>query len=124
MKNWRKIVIFTLLLAMPISLWASVAMSSHCLMPGSSSHSAHELMSEHDTMHSDGQVTSQLASEQTNCECNDNSNCSASGCGVIALLNQIKFDLIYSVHSEYQFTQSLANPVDPDLLFRPPISIS
>ena len=125
MKSWRIIVVFTLLLTMPISLWASVAMASHCLMSETSSHSSHAQM-DHDNepMHSDDHETSQHMNEQPNCECDENLNCSISGCGAIALLNKTAIEVPYSMHFVYQNIHSLADPVDPELLFRPPISNS
>ena len=124
MERWRKIVIFTLLLAFPISLWASASMASHCQMSDSTSHSSHAQMDENETMHSDDHESSEDSKTQSNCECDENSNCSVSSCGAIALLNDALIGLTYTKHSVYQRIHSLADPADPDLLFRPPISIS
>ncbi len=124
MKNWRKMIIFTLLLAMPISLWASATMSSHCLISEAPSHSDHAQMDDNQPMHIDDQETSQHASDQTNCECSENSNCSVTSCGTLALLNKTTVNSDYLIHLVCQRLQSFANLVDPDLLFRPPITNS
>jgi hypothetical protein len=124
MKRWRKIVVFTMILALPISLWASVAMASHCQMPDTSSHSSHMQMDDSDSMQSHDQMQSSESNDQSNCECNDNMDCSVSGCSSTALLNGISIDSNHSTTPVYQRIQAQAEPADPDLLFRPPISIS
>ncbi len=124
MKRWRKIVIVTLILAFQLSLWASASMASHCQMSDLSTHSSHAQMDENESMHGDDHETSEDSKNQSNCECDGNINCSVSSCGAIALLNKTVIDLTYTTHSVYQRIHSLVDPADPDLLFRPPISIS
>lgn len=78
-------------------------------------------MDGNESMHGDDHETSEDSKNQSNCECDENLNCSVSSCGTIALLNKSEVDLTYTTHSVYQRIHSLA---DPALLFRPPISIS
>ena len=124
MKRWRKIVIFALLLAFPISLWASASMTSHCQMSDSTSHPAHAHMDDHISMQSDDHEISEDLKNPSNCECDEDLNCSISSCGAVALLNKTVVDFTYTTHSVYQRIHSFADPADPDLLFRPPISVS
>ncbi len=124
MKRWRKIVTFTMILALPISLWASVAMASHCQMTDISSHSSHALVDHNDSTQSHDQIQSSESNDQSDCECNDNMDCSASGCSSTALINEIAIDSNHSTTPVYQRIQAQAEPADPDLLFRPPIYLS
>lgn len=124
MKRWRKIVVFTMILALPISLWASVAMASHCQMPDTSSHSSHMQMDDNDSMQSQDQMQSSESNDQSNCECDENMNCSVSGCSATALLNGVTTDSIYSASPVYQRVQTRAEPDYPNPLFRPPIYLS
>ncbi len=121
MKSSRKIVILILIMAMPISLWTSTTMGSYCLIHETTSHTNHMPMNGDKPMNMDCHETSQLASEQSKCGCNDHLNCSVSVCGAIALMNQISFKFAFSVNAQYQGKQPFANPVYPDLLLRPPI---
>ena len=122
MKRWRKIVIFTMILALPISMWASMSMASHCQNTDTSSHS----MDGNGPMLAHDQMPSPDSNNQSDCdcECDDNLNCSVSGCSVTALINETTIDLRHSTHSVYQRIQSLSDPSEPDPLFRPPISLS
>ena len=124
MERWRKIVIITLLLAFPISLWASASMASHCQMSDSTSHSSHTQVDDSDTMHSDDHESSEDSKNQSKCECNDSMGCYTSGCSATALINGITIDFNYSAKPVYQIIKTQAEPTDPDLLFRPPISFS
>ncbi len=121
MKSSQKIVILILIMAMPISLWTSIIMGSHYLIHETTSHTNHIPINDDKSMNMDGHETSQLASEQSKCGCNDHLNCSVSGCGAIALMNQFSFKFVFSVNAQYQGKQPFANPVYPDLLLRPPI---
>ncbi|MGI9227784.1 MAG: hypothetical protein ACR2PU_03230 [Gammaproteobacteria bacterium] len=116
MKRWRKIVIFTMILALPISMWASVSMASHCQSSDDTSHSEH--------MHD--QMSSQDSNDHANCDCGCDGglDCSVSGCSASVISNSIEFDLRYLTQSVFLQAQTRVEPSDPNLLFRPPISLS
>jgi len=124
MKVFRKIVIFIMIMALPITLWASVVMASHCQMPDTFSHSSHVQVDYNDSMLSHDQMQSSDSNEQSNCECDDNMDCSVSGCSSTALLNGITIDTSLLTTPVYQRIQAQVEPADPDLLFRPPIYLS
>ena len=122
MKLWRMIVIFTIIFAMPFSSWASVIMASHCQVSDNTMHTMILQLDDSESMHLHDQMPSPKSNNQSNCD--DNLSCSVSGCSITALVNGITIDPNYSNHTVYQRIQSLAEPSDPDLLFRPPISLS
>ena len=124
MKRWKKIVIFALILVLPISMWASGAMASHCQMSDTSSHPTHSQMDDHVSSHANDRLPSPESNDHSNCECDYNLNCSVSGCSVTALINGISINPKLSNQTEYQFINSHIAHTDPDQLFRPPISIS
>ena len=124
MKLWRKIVVVTMVFAMPISSWASVMMASHCQMSDNISHSMSTLLGNSEPMLAHDHMPSPDSNNQTGCDCDDNLNCSISGCSATALMTKITIDLRHSTHSVYQRIQSLADPSEPDPIFRPPISLS
>ena len=124
MKRWKKIVIFALILVLPISMWARVAMASHCQMSDTSSHSTHTQFNDHASMDANNQLPSPELYDRSKCDCDGNLNCSVSGCSVTALVNGIFINPKISNHTEYQISKSHAATTNPDQLFRPPISIS
>lgn len=126
MKHWRKIVIFIMILAMPISSWASVLVSSHCNAPDSTSDSTLAQMDHSQHMQKQDQTASQDANDHGDCECGCNGeiNCSVSGCSATALSSSIEIDTINPTQSMLQTVVTLAVPQYPNLLFRPPISFS
>ena len=122
MKRWRKVVIVTMILALPISMWASVAMASHCQTSDDTSHTMH--MNDDDMHgHLHDQTSEDNASEHSDCDCgcDDSIDCSASGCSASVLSNTIKFNFNYLSQSTFQQIQVRLEPSDPNLLFRPPI---
>lgn len=124
MKRWKKIVIFALILVLPISMWTSGAMASHCQMSDTSSHPAHSQMDDHVSSHANDRLLSLESNDHSNCECDYNLNCSVSGCSVTALINGISINPKLSNQTEYEIINSHIALTDPDQLFRPPISIS
>ncbi len=121
MKLLRKIVIFTMILVMPVSSWATVMMTSHCQTSDNTSHSNTTQMDDGESMHLHHQIPSPESNHQSNCECDDNLNCSVSGCSTTALLNGIMMGPYNSDNPIYQRVQSHVEPSEPNLLFRPPI---
>jgi len=126
MKHWRKIVIYTLVLMMPISLWASVTMASHCQTSNNTSHSMHAQMDHSQHVQMQDHSTPQEIDNHNDCECGCNGeiNCSVSGCSAAALMNVVGVDSIHSTQTMYQSAATLTVPPDPNPLFRPPISLS
>ncbi len=126
MKRWRKIVIFTLILVMPISLWASVSMTSHCPSSDNTSHSMHMQMDNNSHKHKHDSMSSQDINVHSNCECgcDGDQDCSVAGCSASALSNSIAFELTYFTQTIFQQAQALIKPSEPNLLFRPPIALS
>lgn len=124
MKRWRKIIIFTMLLALPVSMWASVTMASHCQSSDDRSHAMHisdDGMHEH--MHDQTLSQDEDKSDHSNCDCgcNGSIDCSISGCSASIISNTINFDLRHISKSTFQPIQVRAEPSDPNILFRPPI---
>jgi len=124
MKRWRKIVIFTMVLVLPISMWASFSMASHCQSSDDTSHAMHlndDGMHEH--MHDQAPSQDDDTSDHSNCDCGcgGSLDCSVSGCSASVTSNTIKFDLKHLTQSTFQQIQARAEPSDPNLLFRPPI---
>jgi len=127
MKRWHRIVIFTMVLALPISMWASVSMASHCQSSDDTSHSKHMQMNDDETHeHMHDQMSSQDSNGHENCDCGCDGglDCSISGCSVSVISNSIGFDLRHLTQSIIQQAQIFVEPSDPNLLFRPPISLS
>ena len=124
MKRWRKTIIFIMILVFPISMWASVSMSSHCQSSGDTSHSEHMQMGDGDShKHMHDQTPSQGSSEHADCDCGcDGSlDCSVSGCSASVISNTIKFDTQYLTQSTFKLYKARTEPSEPNLLFRPPI---
>ncbi|MFK7816729.1 MAG: hypothetical protein AB8B92_10370 [Gammaproteobacteria bacterium] len=110
---------------MPISSWASVMMASHCYTTDNTSHSMIMQLSDSASMLDHDQMSSTDSSDLSELKCNGNQQCSVSGCsGITAILSGTTIVLEHSTYSDYQRVQSLADPTYPDLLFRPPISLS
>lgn len=133
MKRWRKIVIFTMMLALPFSMWASVSMASHCQSSDDTSHSIHmqmdegdQLIAEHAQQHDHSKMLSQDANDHENCDCgcDGSADCSVSGCSASVISNLIGFEVKHLSQSRFQSTQVHADPADPNLLLRPPIALS
>ena len=130
MKRWRKIVIFIMMLTLPISMWASVSMATHCQSSDDTSHSQHtqmvDRMSENKQEHNHESMFAQDSSEHKNCDCgcDGSTDCTVSGCSASFISNSMEFDVNYLTQSRFQQTQILAVPVNPNLLFRPPIIFS
>ena len=124
MKRWRKIVIFTMLLALPFSMWASVTMASHCQTSENTSHVMHMNDDVHEHMHD--QVPSDESSDHSNCDCgcSGSLDCSISSCSASIITTMINFDLSHISKSTFQQIQVRTQPSDPSLLFRPPIFTS
>ncbi len=124
MKRWRKIVIFIMILVFPVSMWASVSMSSHCQSSDDTSHSEHMQMDDGDTHnHMHDQTPSQDSNDHTDCDCGCDGtlDCSVSGCSASVISNTLKFDIQYLTQSTFQQSQVQTEPSEPTPLFRPPI---
>ena len=101
MNFWRKIVIFTVILAMPISSWATVTMTSHCQTSDNTSHSITAQMDNNESMQVHDQTPSPEANDHSGCGCEDNMNCSISICSSTALLNGNTIDPSNSIYSVF-----------------------
>ncbi len=124
MKRWRKIVIFIMILVFPVSMWASVSMSSHCQSSDDTSHSEHMQMDDGDTHnHMHDQTPSQDSNDHADCDCGCDGtlDCSVSGCSASVISNTLKFDIQYLTQSTFQQSQVQTEPSEPSPLFRPPI---
>ena len=124
MKRWRKTIIFIMILVFPISMWASVSMSSHCQSSDDTSHSEHMKMNDDDSLnHMHDQAPSQDSNEHADCDCGcDGSlDCSVSGCSASVISNTIKFDIQHLDQSTFQQFKVQTEPSEPNPLFRPPI---
>tara|TARA_R110002074_G_scaffold263320_2_gene435428 strand:+ start:72 stop:458 length:387 start_codon:yes stop_codon:yes gene_type:complete len=126
MKQWKNIVAFILILAMPVSLWANVTMASHCQTSNSSSHTMHSQIDNGMHMHMNHEVTTEVVDNSSGCDCgcNDLMDCSVSGCHGTALLNGSELKYNPYTQSIVQLAGPLAPSPDPHLLFRPPILLS
>lgn len=126
MKRWRKIVIFTMILALPVSMWTSVSMASHCQTSNDTSSSTHAQMDHSQHMQMQGQTISQDASDHGDCECGCNGeiNCSVSGCSVTALSSSVEINTVNSTQPFVQAVATLVIPQYSNLLLRPPIAFS
>lgn len=124
MKLWRIIVIFTIILAMPLSSWASVMMASHCQVSNNTMHPMIPQLDDSESMQLHDQMPSEESNNQSDYGCDSNLNCSTSVCCVIALINGITIDPYYSGQTEYQRVQSLADSSYTSQILRPPISLS
>jgi hypothetical protein len=126
MRPWNNIIVFILMLAMPVSSWASIAMGFHCQTSDSSSHSMHAQMDDGQTMHMNHQMVSEEINNDTDCECGCSGifDCSVSGCHTTALLGdgEIRFRP-FSQSISWLASAFVPSP-DPHLLFRPPIFLS
>ena len=127
MKYFRLAMFYILMLVIPASNFASVIVASHCQTSNKTSHSMHVQMDENESMHmhSEDRNTHQDSSEHEDCECGCNGeiNCSVSGCSAAALMNIVGVDTIHSKQTMYQRVATHTVPPDPNLLFRPPISL-
>ena len=124
MKLWRMIVIFTIVLAMPLSSWATVMMASHCQVSDNTTHSMILQLDDSESMQLHDHIPTEGSNDQSDHGCHGNLNCSTSVCSGNALISGITIDPYYSDQTEYQRVQSLADPSYPDQIFRPPISLS
>ena len=127
MKLSKKIVIFTMMLALPVSMWASVTMASDCQSPHNTPNSQHMQMEGEDVhKHMHDQIPSQNSNghENCNCGCDSGLDCSVSGCSVSAVASTIGIHLQYTSQFLYASVKTLNILVDAGPLFRPPISLS
>ena len=126
MEHWKKIVVFILMLAMPISTWASVTMISHCQTSDSSSHSMHAQMDKEQQMHINHQVAADEVDNSADCECGCSGvlDCSVSGCNATTLLGDCEIKFRALTQTIGQSVKSFLPSPDPHLLFRPPIFLS
>ena len=123
MKLGRMIVIFTVILAMPLSSWATVMMASHCQISDNTTHTMIQQLDGSESVQCHDQMSSEESNNQSDYGC-DSLNCSASVCGGHAMINGIAIDSYNLDQNEYQIVKSLAYPSCPDQIFRPPISLS
>ena len=123
MRRWRKLTIFAIMLALPLSMCASITMSSHCQPSDDTSHDMHVDDDMHAHMHNEILSKDKDSSDHSNCDCGcDGSlDCSVSGCSASVISSSMRFDLQYLTQSTSQQIQIRAEPPDPNLLFRPPI---
>ena len=124
MNRWRKIVIFTMVLALPTPMWASATMASHCQSSDDTFHTMHmndDDMHEHTHDHAPSQDDDINDHSNCDCGCNGSLDCSISGCSASLISNTMKFDLRNLSKSSFQPIHLRAEPSDPNLLFRPPI---
>lgn len=129
MKYRRLLISFILMVVLPVSNFASVITGSHCHTSDNSSNSSHPMHAQIDEdqhEHVQKHVSSEAVDNHTDCECgcNGNVNCFVSGCSAAVLLNAIGIDSIHFTQSIYLDIETLAIPPDPQLPFRPPISLS
>lgn len=72
-------------------------------------------------------INLQINNDHDNCECGcngDDASCFVTAYSTTALVNAIDIDYMYSANTYFVTTKSIALPPDPQLLFRPPISLS
>ena len=126
MKNWRLVLFYILMLAIPTSNFASVTMASHCQTSDNTSDSMHAQMDHSQHVQMQDHSAPQDIDNHNDCECGCNGeiNCSVSGCSAAALTNFVGTTSINSTQFKFQGVTTLAFPPDPNLLFRPPISLS
>jgi hypothetical protein len=72
------------------------------------------------------QTASQDADDHEDCECGCNGeiNCSVSGCSATVLSSSVEISTINLTQSMLKTVAALAAPQYPNLLFRPPITLS
>ncbi len=124
MKRWRKTIIFIMILVFPISMWASVSMSSHCQSSDDTSHSEHMQMNDGNShIHMHDQSPSQDSNDHADCDCGceGSLDCSVSGCSASVISNTLKFDIQYTTQSTLKLSKVRTEPSEPNPLFRPPI---
>jgi hypothetical protein len=126
MRPWKNIIAFILILTMPVSLWASIAMGSHCQSTDSSSHSMHVQMDDVQSIHMNHQMSSEEMNNYSDCECGcaGTFDCSISGCHSIALLGDGEIKFRSCSQSISWLASAFVPSPDPHLLFRPPIFLS
>ncbi len=124
MNAWRKIVVFTLMLIMPMSSWAVVTMKSGCSVSGHDSYSMTAQMDDNDAIHQHEHNYSQDTFHSSDNQCEDNVSCSVSICSATALFESVSINL--NDTSRFTILRNLpfAHPSDPTLPFRPPIFFS
>ena len=124
MSIWRKLVIFTLILAMPMSSWAAAVSNSHCQASDNNSHTMIVQVDDSDTINSHDHIASNDTSQSSCGGCDENMNCSVSICSAHVMFDRDAIASVDSHHFYYQRIPSFAYPVDPTLPYRPPIAFS
>ncbi len=124
MNIWRKIVTFTLILAMPMSSWATVMMNSHCQTADNTSHTEIVQVDDSDTLYMHDHMVSDDSGHATCDGCEDNMNCSVSICSASAMLDSVVMAISDHSHFDYQRMLSFAHTMGPTLPYRPPITFS
>ena len=124
MNIWRKIVTFTLILAMPMSSWATVMMNTHCQAADNNSHTEIVQVNDSDAIDLHNQMTLNDTSLSSCGNCDDDMSCSVSICSASAMFDGAVMAMSESSHSDYQRIAFFAYPMDPTLPYRPPITFS
>ena len=124
MNIWRKIVTLTLILALPVSSWATVMMNPHCQTDDNTSHTEMVQVDDSDTLYMDGHIVSDDASHAACDGCEDNMNCSVSICSASAMFDSVVMVISDQNHFDFQRMSSFAHTMGPALPYRPPIIFS
>ena len=128
MKFKQLVFFYILMVVIPTSNVASVLVASQCHTPDNRLHSIHTQMNDDGSMHEHfhDQMLSQDSNDHANCDCGCDSGleCSVSGCSAFTLTETISVTPIYTTQSIYTAIMAQVSPVDPNSLYRPPISLS
>lgn len=126
MEHWKITTVFVLLLAMPISSWASITMVSHCQTIDTTSYAIHSLVNDAQHSHLHHQVVPAINNSNVACECSCSSmlNCAVSGGSTTVLLEDS--ELIPKTLPQLigQSIEIVAPSPDPHTHYRPPILLS
>lgn len=128
MKYLRLVMFYILMLAIPTSNFASVIVASHCQTSNSPQHSIQMQIDENESMHmhNEDHKAHQDTSvhDDCKCDCNVEINCTVSGSSAAALITAFGLAPINLSSSMYTNLVVFTAPPDPDLLLRPPTSLT
>ena len=126
MGTWRKIFIYLLILALPVSTMAGLDVNTDC--PHSTQES-NVLIKQSTDSHCETTTNSDFVADlstapTSDCQCHNNLDCTSAGINLAAIASSSKFAFTDSNDQVISYLVNHLLPVTLTPLFRPPISIS
>ena len=127
MEMWQKVLSYLLILAIPMSTWASVNTTSVCPHGSQDIQQKVEATSDHGCHSASVQEVQILPSNTTttdSCQCSSHIDCFSTVLNVTGITTDNKLIILNNTNQLLVHRTTLRLPITVTSLFRPPISIS